>query len=80
MRTTIRIDEDLLEEAKGVALATGRTLNALIEDALREVLARRKSAGRRKPVRLPTSGSGGTLPGVNLDSSEDLLELMEGRR
>ena len=37
MRTTIRLDDRLLAEAKQYAAESGRTLTGLIEDALREV-------------------------------------------
>jgi predicted transcriptional regulator len=36
MRTTIRLDPHLLAEAKKLAAASGRTLTAVIEEALRE--------------------------------------------
>jgi hypothetical protein len=77
MRTTIRIDDQLLLEAKRLAARTGRTLTAVVEDALREVVARQETAGRRAPVRLTTAGVGGILPGVDLDDSAALLELMD---
>lgn len=38
MRTTIQLDDQLLLEAKKHAAQTGRTLKAVIEDALREAL------------------------------------------
>ena len=41
MRTTIYIDDALLAEAKQVAARTGRSLTAVVEDALRESLHRR---------------------------------------
>ena len=77
MRTTIRIDEDLLKEAKQQAARQGTTLTAIIEDALRESLARQHSDQERKPVHLPTFGGNGLLPGVDLDDSAALLDLME---
>jgi predicted transcriptional regulator len=77
MRTTIRIDDQLLLEAKRLAARTGRTLTAVVEDALREVVARQETVGRRVPVRLTTAGAGGILPGVDLDDSAALLELMD---
>jgi hypothetical protein len=77
MRTTIRIDEQLLREAKELAARTGRSLTSVIEDALRESLARQREAGRRKPVRLVTFGGRGLRPGVDLDESASLLDLME---
>ena len=77
MRTTIRLDDDLLKEARRCASASGQTLTALIEDALRERLARQKSAANREPVSLPVHGEGGTAPGVDLDDSAELLDRME---
>ena len=78
MRTTIRIDDDVLRGAKKLALETDRTLTAVIEDALREVLVRRSQPAKRRPVRLPTFGGEGLQPGVDLDDSAALLDLMEG--
>jgi hypothetical protein len=77
VRTTIRIDEQLLREAKLLAARTGQSLTALIEDALRAALARQHAAGERPPVRLTTVSGQGLLPGVDLDDSAALLTLME---
>ncbi len=76
MRTTIRLPEDLLQAAKMRAVQTGRTLTAVIEEALRATLAS-ASAPARIAVSLPTYGRGGVRPGVDLDDSASLLELME---
>lgn len=54
MRTTIRIDATLVQEANLVAVRTGRSLTAVIEDALRESLARQRGAAPRQPVVLVT--------------------------
>jgi hypothetical protein len=77
MRTTIRIDEGLLREAKQLAARTGKTLTALIEDALRETLARQREAPTQEPVRLVIVNGRGLHPGVDLDDSANLLDLME---
>jgi hypothetical protein len=79
MRTTINLDNDLLASAKKVAAESGRTLTDVFEDALRESLARRREARTRAPIALPTFRGSGTLPGVDLDDSAALLDLMEGR-
>lgn len=79
MRTTIRIEDHLLGQAKKLAAATGRTLTQVIEDALREVLARRRATPRRGAVRLPTVAGQGVQPGVDLDDSAALLDLMDRR-
>jgi hypothetical protein len=77
MRTTVRLDERLLAEAKMHAAETGRTLTAVLEDALRASLARRSTRAKRKPVRLKTVKGNGVRPGVDLDDSAALLDLME---
>ncbi|HVL59127.1 MAG TPA: type II toxin-antitoxin system VapB family antitoxin [Burkholderiaceae bacterium] len=77
MRTTIRLDERLLAEAKRHAAEAGRTLTAVIEDALRASLSRRTEQPRRGRVRLKTVRGEGLRPGVDLDDSASLLELME---
>lgn len=79
MRTTIRIDEQLLEEAKREAIRQKKSLTAIIEDALRASLARQRNAGQRMPVKLVTFGGNGLLPGVDLDDSAALLDLMESK-
>lgn len=79
MRTTVRLHEPLLAEAKKYAAETGKTLTAVIEDALREKLARRKQATNKRRVRLPTFAGGKLQPGVDLDDNSALLDLMEGR-
>lgn len=78
MRTTIRLDDDLLREAKAYAAATDRTLARLIEDALREALARREARPPRPRIRLCTVGGEGLQPGIDLDNSAALWDLMDG--
>ena len=77
MRTTIRLDDALLAAAKQEASRSGRTLTAVIEDALRQALAQR-DGGRGEPVELITCGGSGLQPGVDLDDSAALLDLMDG--
>jgi predicted transcriptional regulator len=77
MRTTIRLDERLLTEAKIYAAESGRTLTAVLEDALRESLAHRRERGARAPVQLETVKGDGVRQGVDLDDSASLLDLME---
>ena len=78
MRTTIKIDDQLLAAAKARAATSGRTLNAVVEDALREALSRRERNGGGRRVELPTFSGGRLLPGVDLDDSAALVERMEG--
>ena len=80
MRTTIRLDDQLLTEAKLLAAAKGRSLTSVIEDALREMLAHRKMSRQRAPIRLKTDSGNGLLPGIDLDNSAALLDVMEKNR
>lgn len=77
MRTTVNIDEQLLVEAKTVAARSGRTLTAVIEDALRASLARQRAREAGQRVRLPTHAGGGVRPGVDLDDNAALRDLMD---
>ena len=77
MRTTIRVDESLLREARQLAARTGKSLTAIIEDALRESLARQHRTYSRHPVRLITFAGNGLRPGVDLDNSASLLDVMD---
>jgi hypothetical protein len=78
MRTTIRLNDDLLAAAKQAAIRSGRTLTGVIEDALRLALAPKQEPRKRRPARLPSSGKGGLRPGVSLDSTAELLDIMDG--
>jgi len=76
MRTTIRIKDDLLKRAKKRAADEGRTLTSLVEEGLVLILSQAK-ASRRKRIELPVSkATGGVLPGVDLNLSSDLEEVM----
>ena len=77
MRTTIHIPDDLFAEVKKLSAESQTTVTALVEDALRERLSRRRQRSRAKPLRLTTYGKGGLQPGVDLDDSAALLDLME---
>jgi hypothetical protein len=77
MRTTINLPDDLILQAKIAALEAKTTLNGFIENALREALAKRKNRKHGREFEVTTFGSGGLLPGVNLDNSSALQDIME---
>ena len=79
MRTTVRLNEELLSEVKRLAAEERTTLTEVLEEALREMLARRKQQRSRPRMSLPTFKGRGLQPGVDLDDSSALLDLMEGR-
>lgn len=77
MRTTINLPDDLLAEAKATAARTGRTLTAVIEDALRASFASSRRRRQDAPPQLPTFRGNGLQDGVDLDDGAALLDVME---
>ena len=76
MRTTVDLPEDVLTDAKARAAREGRSLSEVVVDAVRASFARvPPDAGKQHA--LPTFGSGGLQPGVDLDDSAALHDLME---
>ena len=78
MRTTINLPDDLILQAKKAALEADTTLTEIIASAVREALAKRKRKTPAKELRLITYGKGGVRPGVDLDDTSALLDLMDG--
>lgn len=72
-RTTVRIDEALLNEAKALAAKQGRSLNSVMEDALRQLLNHAADVATRPWVELPVAG---TADGDMLDWVE-IKELID---
>lgn len=79
MRTIINLDDDLHRRAKAYAAKIGKSLTALVEEALRIRLAR-PEIRRRSEVRLPTFRGDGLNPGVNLDDMGTVYDRMDGLR
>ncbi|MDE2362158.1 MAG: hypothetical protein KGM42_05725 [Hyphomicrobiales bacterium] len=76
--TTIRLSEDLLHRAKLKAAAEGRTLTSLIEEGLRDVIARPPATPRSQPV-LPrvSRAGGGFAEGFQFLNSPKLATLVQ---
>jgi hypothetical protein len=77
MRTTIRLDDELLGEAKRHALDTNRTLTELIRDALIAMIERERATASPRRVRLKTFKGSGVFEGVDIDNTASLLERMD---
>lgn len=73
----MRLDEELMSEVKRYAAEKGLSITAVLDQAIREMLTRRTKLQNRKRVKLPTFPGRGLQPGVDLDDSAALLELME---
>ena len=80
IRTTVRLEAALLDQARLIVRDKGTTLTALIQQGLQMALQQTAAPVSRKRVVLPVSRErGGPLPGVDLNNSAALLDLMEGR-
>lgn len=71
MRTTISLSDGVLRAAKRRAARSGTTLSAVVEQALRGLLA--EQANAEPPFELVTFRGGGARPGVDLDRTSLLL-------
>ena len=77
MRTTIRLNDDLLQEAKQHAISTHRTLTQLIQDALVALLERERATISPRKVKLPTFKGDGVYPGVDINCTSTVLGQMD---
>lgn len=79
MKTTIEIADDLLSRAKQLCRREGKTLRAVVEDGLRQVLKRggRTAARRVKPVVFSKGGLTGEFRDAAWKTVRD--EIYRGR-
>ena len=77
MRTTVHLDDGLLEDAKRRAAEEGTTLTQLLTRALRHEMARPRTQRPASPFRLVTYGSGGLVPGLTIERIPEVLEAEE---
>lgn len=77
MRTTIRIADDLYREVKAMAAKSGRTVAAVLEDAVRRGLDANQPGGEQKRYVVKPSGRGGLQPGVDLSSNAAVAEALD---
>lgn len=76
VRTTIHIDDELYRQVKTIAARSGRTVAAVLEDAVRRGLSAPRLPSASRYVPRPT-GSGGLRPGVDLSSNAAVAEAMD---
>jgi hypothetical protein len=76
IRTTITLDEDVLDRVKRQSQARGTSFKETVNELLRTALVKSENKPRRtlkiKPVDM------GLKPGLSLDNIEALLEFAEG--
>jgi hypothetical protein len=75
LKTTLKIDDSVMQRLRREAARQGRTMSELVEAALRLFFQTRKRRPELPP--LPSFSSGGAL--VDLADRQALYEAMEGR-
>ena len=74
MRTTITMDDRLLNQLKKRAAETGTSVSRLIEQAARSLMRTPKSVTHADRFELVTFGAGGQFSTKNIDKTSALLE------
>lgn len=77
MRTTINLPDELLARLKREAVRSRTTVTALIERALRASLQRPSARAEVRAPKLPTYGTRGLRPGIDLDDTSRLLDVLD---
>lgn len=74
MRTTITIDERLLEQLKNRASQSGTSVSRLVEQAIRLLMRTPRATKEPDRFELVTFGAGGRFSLQNIDKTSALLE------
>lgn len=79
IRTTVTLDEDVLERVKHESRSRGQSFRDTLNDLLRLALLQQEQQPRRRKLQI-TPVHMGYRAGLNHDSVEALLEYGEGER
>lgn len=78
MKTTLNIDDTVMERLREEAARRGMTMSALVEAGLRRILEESPAARRKQPLEpLPSWDSGGAL--VDVSDRDALYDAMDDR-
>jgi hypothetical protein len=80
MRTTISLDENILNAVKRGAAEKGMSVSAYIASILDEAVKREREPQEDGPFRLITVGGGGPFDGIDLDRPRELMVADDERR
>ena len=79
MRITMNLPDSLMRQVGARADSTHRTVTSLVEQALRELLARDQDLREGEEV-LPTYASSSTRPLVDIDDRDELYPALDADR
>ena len=77
MRTTLTLDDDVIDKAKAVAAKRCLTFRAVVNEALRIGLREVEKAATHRPYRTEPHAMG-LRTGYNLDNIQEVLSQAEG--
>jgi hypothetical protein len=77
MRTTVRLDEDLMRQVKEYAARHDRTITSVLEDSLRQLLERERRELGGPRVDIVVFNGDGLRPGIDLSDRSTWGELAE---
>jgi hypothetical protein len=77
MRTTLSIDDDVLDRAKALAAKLRRPFRMIINEALRAGLGQMEQPSKQRPYKTEPHAMG-PRSGRNIDNIQELLAQIEG--
>lgn len=77
VRTTLNLDEDVLDHARRLAEKSGKAFRLIVNEAMRLGLAQANRPARRRPYRTRPRKMG-LRPQYSLDNIQELLASVEG--
>jgi len=77
MRTTLTIDDDVIERARALAAKLRRPFRTIVNEALRAGLDKVEHLAEQRPYKTVPHPMG-LWPGRNLDNIQGLLDQIEG--
>ena len=77
MRTTLTIDDDVLERARAIAAKLRTPFKTVINEALRAGLTQVEQPAKQRPYKTKPHNMG-LRQGYNLDNIQELLAQIEG--
>ncbi|MBI5014219.1 MAG: type II toxin-antitoxin system VapB family antitoxin [Deltaproteobacteria bacterium] len=77
MRTTLSLDDDVIDKARQVAAKRSTSFRSVVNEALRVGLEEVEKSTRRRPYRTKPHDMG-LRPGYDLDNVQELIAHAEG--
>ncbi|HEX4165125.1 MAG TPA: hypothetical protein VHZ55_06585 [Bryobacteraceae bacterium] len=78
IRTTVVLDEDVLERVKTESRERGESFRETLNNLLRFAVSAHKVAADPSAFKVRPFGATGAIPGLNYDKVSELLDYAEG--